>query len=856
MISTTSTVITAGAGGLIGGISNTQIQYCYAKMNIKSESIAGGLIGNAAGTTTSKINECYSMGEVEGKTYVGGIIGYGSAEISDCFAISIVKSVTNSTYTGGIAGYMPTTKIKNCYAAGKVSQGGSGVVLPSNPAMLVNSYYDSLTTGIIPKNDRNIGKLTSALIKKECFIEWDFENIWEIKEDKSYPYLKSLGEPDWNPIDMNLIPRGAGTNTDPYLIKNATQLGYLRYDINGVYQIISDIDLNGGILYPAGTSTCPFAGTLDGDGNSIKNIVLKDVEGKRGLFGAASKSEFRNLRIEGVEIKEVSDTSYAGALGSILTDCIIDNICVDGVTVSGGLYGGGLIGSATRGSICRCSVRGQIQVSAIGAAGGLIADATETAISQCLVSGVGTVSGGKDMGVGGLLGSMSNGITAGCYSSIEVKGNNYVGGLVGKVQTGKGQIKECYATGDVAGKGYLGGLAGYLYGSLSDSFAQGSVKSSITNAYVGEIAGYVVLSSINNCYGACHISTGGSGLAYVANGVTISNSYFDSTLSGFTTPVAQARTTEQMQQKATFSGWDFETLWKKSEESYPLLKNCKDIYYQNPLDLQLDQVSHSSLLFHWLDIPDINTYEISYGIQREETKEAKAWIENLLPNTEYQFRVRGKTEHVRGMWSNVLLAKTRNYAVIDGVHVQSMDNVTNCITFTFNPLENVEFYEVLYNQLVEITKSNICTLMYLWPKVTYTVRIRAHMKDGETVISDPVLMRIYKWNSLSGYAKEFVEKSEGQMWFLDEIENLLSFYGKSIELIKSKSDLLGISAIGLANRGVSGKIPIAIGELTSLKYLFLANNELGGEVPEELYALQNLLEVDLSGNHFTNISHL
>lgn len=86
---------------------------------------------------------------------------------------------------------------------------------------------------------------------------------------------------------------------------------------------------------------------------------------------------------------------------------------------------------------------------------------------------------------------------------------------------------------------------------------------------------------------------------------------------------------------------------------------------------------------------------------------------------------------------------------------------------------------------------------------------------------------------------------------MDEVENLLNQKGKSICTVNSRNDFATIYALELSERGISGKIPSAIGELFQLRYMYLSNNDLSGELPEEIDALAYLIDKDLSGNHFT-----
>lgn len=81
-----------------------------------------------------------------------------------------------------------------------------------------------------------------------------------------------------------------------------------------------------------------------------------------------------------------------------------------------------------------------------------------------------------------------------CYNSATISNTNYVGGIVGKLQSGS-DIYDCINTGSVTGSGdYVGGIVGYI--SSTDSYAyvyrcynSGTV---LSDQYRGGIVGYMV----------------------------------------------------------------------------------------------------------------------------------------------------------------------------------------------------------------------------------------------------------------------------------------------------------------------------------------------------------------------------
>jgi hypothetical protein len=136
-----------------------------------------------------------------------------------------------------------------------------------------------------------------------------------------------------------------------------------------------------------------------------------------------------------------------------------------------------------------------------------------------------TITGTSGSNVGGLVG-FNSGTVSNSYATGSVSGYNNVGDLVGGNILGA--ISNSYATGSVSGSSDVGGLAGINnVGTISNSYATGSVSS--TGINVGGLVGY-------------NTGTG-----------TITNSYWDITTSGQGTSAGGiGMTTAQMETQASF----------------------------------------------------------------------------------------------------------------------------------------------------------------------------------------------------------------------------------------------------------------------------------------------------------------
>ena len=210
-------------------------------------------------------------------------------------------------------------------------------------------------------------------------------------------------------------------------------------------------------------------------------------------------------------------TDYIGLFG-YLDDVEIRNVGLEDVDITGDDNVGGLAGSSND---------------------------FNNIIENCYTTGSVTGTGGE---VGGFAGK-TVGITRKCFSSAAVIGGSFqVGGFVGFC-TG-GTISNCYATGSVDSEsGFLGGFCGYNDDTIEDCYSIGAVG-----------------------VGAGDETAGGfSGRA----GVAETDCFWDTETSGKeASEGGTGKTTAQMKKEATFTNWDFSTVWDIVEDtSYPTLRS-------------------------------------------------------------------------------------------------------------------------------------------------------------------------------------------------------------------------------------------------------------------------------------------
>ncbi len=219
-------------GGLVGHQSSSQYYYAsitqsYAAGAVSGESYLGGLVGYQEGYRSS-ITQSYALGDVSGSYRVGGLTGTTTdASISQSYASGNILSlgetaggltgvlsyggeitqsyasgnVSGIDYIGGLAGYLEAVSIyrptiTRSYATGHVSGSSyvGGFVGFAIHGFASHNYWD-IATSSQTRGIGATGKTTQEMYQQATFVDWDFNNIWEIDEGHDYPKLQALAVP-------------------------------------------------------------------------------------------------------------------------------------------------------------------------------------------------------------------------------------------------------------------------------------------------------------------------------------------------------------------------------------------------------------------------------------------------------------------------------------------------------------------------------------------------------------------------------------------------------------------------------------------------------------------------------------
>lgn len=368
---------------------------------------------------------------------------------------------------------------------------------------------------------------------------------------------------------------GNGTESKPYLVEDANDLNAVRNNLTAYFKQTKNIDLSTYSNWiPIGTSDNPFSGYFDGSDLEIANLSINlPKRDECGLFGRVDGDTYRPLTITNTRLKNCN--------------------------VIGQFYVGGLVGKCWGYRIENCSAEGR--VSGFNDVGGLIGMIQSTEVKNCNSKSI--VSG--DSGIGGLIGWLTGTDVKRCFSEGKVSGVVDVGGLIGQ-WSGFHTLEESYAICDVGGiegsSAYnVGGLVGgfsskyqITRGVMINCYALGSVRAGDKITYEKIIGGLIGILEIYdteiskpsnvvlNSYSASKVTgdkkfvvTGGLigkvDFRSTPTPIPVTNSHYDSQISGqYDTGKGFPRTTEQMKRKSTYSGWNFDTVWKIDDgKTYP-----------------------------------------------------------------------------------------------------------------------------------------------------------------------------------------------------------------------------------------------------------------------------------------------
>ena len=512
-----------GTDFLIGGLvaSNEGIIVgCHSNGSVNGTSSVGGLVGSSRGTIVGS----YSRGSVSGTRVVGGLVGDNPGSIVASYSSSSVSvsGPLDIPPVGGLVGYNAGSIVAS-YSSGSMRVSMSrpqdlwsvgGLVGYSFYGRINASFWDIQTSGQ-SKSAGGTGKTTAEMQKRETFLRagWDCVDemangtcdYWRIPPGE-YPRLR------YQDGNHPFLPEGRGTADQPYLIRDARDLGAVWLEPLAYHRLVQSIDL-AGITWPVAVISC-FGGSFDGNGCIVHNLNIQG-NGYLGLFGHVNRAQISHLGMERVDVNGTGN--YVGSLVGYNVEGRMDRV-YSHASVNGMDFVGGLAGYNSNGEVRTSHSHGSVHGR--NYVGGLVGyndrpryihgESADLSDSYSFINA-----------------SYSRG-------SVTATGEQ-VGGLVGF--NDRARINASYSRGSVSAAGdQVGGLVGCNHrGRIDASYSRGSVSGAQGMQSIGGLVGRRVVGSIKL-------------------------SFWDIQTSGQTQSAGgTGKTTAEMQTASTFleAGWDF-----------------------------------------------------------------------------------------------------------------------------------------------------------------------------------------------------------------------------------------------------------------------------------------------------------
>lgn len=315
-------------------------------------------------------------------------------------------------------------------------------------------------------------KMVAAVFKNQ---NGKVRNWWNWNEGIAMPATIDINDAQY------YFSSGDGSNLNPYIISNPAQMNNLRKSYHDGLFIKQDRDIDFadaiGLVKLNDTS-------FDFSKNDTLAVFYNNQTGwiPIGIAGGGlpfkGNYDGRGFKIKGLMMNRTSTASSSQVTGlfGVFSGIKIENVIVDNSSLLLGTNSvGSIVGNMQGGSIEHCG-------------------------NYAIVKGV--------QFVGGIVGSMNGGTIQNSFNKGNVIATSYVGGIVGGMYD-QAILNNCYNNASVKGNWWIGGLLGYGVGNncnISNSYNAGVVSTPITtniNAIGGIVGGLskdVLPIVFQNCY--------------------------------------------------------------------------------------------------------------------------------------------------------------------------------------------------------------------------------------------------------------------------------------------------------------------------------------------------------------------
>ena len=163
----------------------------------------------------------------------------------------------------------------------------------------------------------------------------------------------------------------------------------------------------------------------------------------------------------------------------------------------------------------------------------------------------------------------------------------------------------------------------------------------------------------------------------------------------------------------------------------------------------------------------------------------------------------------------------------------SDNQLTGEIPVELGNLINLSHLNLNDNQLIGEISENICNLNIIWYTTTYGLSTsRSSIENNQFCPPYPSCISVYTG-----------QQDISNCWDCEE-DGVVELWGKCYSIEYT-------TRLDLSNSGLTGSIPMEIGDLINLERLYLDENQLTGEIPYEIGNLINLSKLNLSYNSLT-----
>lgn len=196
-------------------LHHSKINNSHCDINLTFQNrFTGGLVSEVHGNQSNDANvgiidRSYTTGMLNSTatsecSWIGGIASHvvfqGTIQNSYSNMTILQKTGVSGCDVGGIAGILGWDNgynniVKNTYFSGFINYTAGqeyGIVGNKNTGTILNySYWDKTRNPHINSSNGGVNKTTEEMMQQSTYENWDFNNIWAIREGGTYPFLQT-----------------------------------------------------------------------------------------------------------------------------------------------------------------------------------------------------------------------------------------------------------------------------------------------------------------------------------------------------------------------------------------------------------------------------------------------------------------------------------------------------------------------------------------------------------------------------------------------------------------------------------------------------------------------------------------